>query len=314
MSDADLLRSLRDKVLDESESLVGLLRTCIALGALTGSDDLRAWANNELKGYPDDAKLPDYRLLDAPLFINQMGGNQYVTGQTINRLQIPADLRDYVPATLDFRQPVEELSQLVSSGDEYITMSRSVFLLVAAQWTKKLGPWQSVNAIYYKVATSALAGMVGMIRTTLLEIVIDLAKDVPLDKLPSQAKVDSVVQVHVGSKDNYEVSIGTNTGIVSQGAGSTLIQNNSAPDDLNALIGKMREALAGVSDDDHRADAEQAIDDFEESVSEDDPKPEKIKRRSRILEKIAKVTGSAVLSGAAKEGIELAAQHFHLIT
>ena len=86
------------------------------------------------------------------------------------------------------------------------------------------------------------------------------------------------------------------------------------PDDLDAVISQMRDALADVGNDDQRSDAEQAIDDFQEAISEDDPKPEKIKRRSRMLEKIAEVAGSAVLSGATKEGIELAAQHFHLIT
>ncbi|WP_076106728.1 AbiTii domain-containing protein [Mycobacterium colombiense] len=314
MADADILKSLREQVLDESESLVGLLRKCLALGALTGSDELREWANNELKGYPDDAPLPSYRSITAPLFINQRGGNEFLTGQQINHLQIPKDLREYVPHSLAFRQPLEEIVQMAASGEKSMKMGYAIFSAVTAEWTKTLGPWQAVTALYYSVMPSSIAGIVSMIRTTLVEIVIDLAKDVPLDSLPSKAKVDSVVQVHIGSKDEYQVSVHTNQGVIGQGAGSTQIQNNSVPTELTALIAQMREALADIDDSDQRADAEQAVDDFDEAVSEDDPKPEKIKRRSRALERITTAMGSAVLTQATKDGIALAAEHFHLLT
>lgn len=313
MSDADILKSLREHVLDESEPLAGLLRKCLALGALTGSEELREWANNELKGYSDDAPLPPYRSITAPLFVNQRGGNEYLTGQQINHLQIPSDLREYVPDSLAFRQPLEEMVQMAASGEKSMKMGYAIFSVVAAEWTKTLGPWQAVTALYYSVLPSSIAGIVSMIRTTLVEIVIDLAKDVPLDSLPSKAKVDSVVQVHIGSKDEYKVSVHTNQGVIGQGPSSTQIQSNSVPTELTALIAQMREALAEIDDSDQRADAEQAIDDFEESVSEDDPEQEKIKRRSRMLEKVTTTVGSAVLSGAVKEGISLAAEHFHLL-
>jgi hypothetical protein len=45
-----LLRSLRERMLDESEPLAGLLRKCLLLGAETGSVTLRYWARKELNG------------------------------------------------------------------------------------------------------------------------------------------------------------------------------------------------------------------------------------------------------------------------
>ncbi|ORA80666.1 hypothetical protein BST29_16130 [Mycobacterium malmoense] len=234
-------------------------------------------------------------------------------GQQISHLQIPSDLREYVPETLAFRQPLEDLVQTAASTQKSLHMGYAIFSVVASEWSKMLPMFQDVTGLYFSVTPPAVAGIVSMIRTTLVEIVIDLAKDVPLDKLPSQAKVDSVVQVHIGSKDEYQISVGTNQGVVGQGPGSTQIQNNSVPTELTTLIGQMRDALEDIEDSEQRADAEQAIDDFEESVSEDDPKPEKIKRRSRMLEKVTTAVGSAVLSGAAKEGVTLAAEHFHLL-
>ena len=58
-----LLSSLRERVLDESEPLAGLLRKCLLLGAETGSESLRQWARYELNGYGADVDVPNYRLL-----------------------------------------------------------------------------------------------------------------------------------------------------------------------------------------------------------------------------------------------------------
>lgn len=313
MGDADILKSLRDQVLDESEPLVGLLRKCLALGAVTGSDELREWAKNELNGYPDDALAPEYRQLHAQLFVDTMSGTLHRTGQDIDRLQVPKDLRHFVPDKLHLKQPIEDLDKM-ANREKSCRFAAAGFPVATALWSSQLGPYQQVIGMYYLVLPSTIAAIVGRTRTTLVEIVIDLAKDVPLDKLPSQARVDSVVQVHIGSKDEYQVNVGTNSGIIGQGVGSTQIQNNSAPAELIALIGKMRESLADIEDADQRADAEQAIDDFDDAVSEEEPEPEKVKRRSRALERITTAIGSAVLTQAAKDGVALAAEHFHLLS
>lgn len=294
---------------------MGLLRKCLALGALTGSDELRKWAKNELEGYSDDASLPPYRSITAPLFINQRGGNEFLTGQQINHLQIPKDLRKYVPESLAFRQPLEEIVQMAASGEKSMKMGYAIFSVVAAEWTKMLGPWQAITALYYSVLPSSIAGIVSMIRTTLVEIVIDLAKDVPLDSLPSKAKVDAAVQVHIGSQDNnYEVNVsGSNSGVIGQGDGSRQTQMHSAPSDLVPIIAQLRGALADVSNPEQRADAQQTIDDFDEAVSEGDPKPEKIKRRWGIIERVGTALGSAVLTEAVKQGAPIVAAHLQLL-
>ncbi|OBG06590.1 hypothetical protein [Mycolicibacter sinensis] len=314
MSDADILRDLREQVLDESESLVSLLRKCLALGAVTGSDDLRAWATNELKGYDDDAPLPTYRTITAPLFVDTVSGRFHSKNQQISRMQIPDELLGGVPEAIDFRQPIEEIIQTATGEKDYQSMGYGTFALVAAKWSAKLPMFQDITALYYKVARSAVAGIVSTVRTTLVEIVIDLAKDVPLDSLPSKAKVDSAVQVHINSNDNNSINVaGDNTGVIGQGAGSTQIQNNTVPTELTDVIIKMREALADINDPEQRADAEQAIDDFDEAVSESDPKPEKIKRRSRALERVTTAIVGGALSQLAKDGVGLALEHFHLL-
>lgn len=313
MADTDILRDLRERVLDESEPLAGLLRKCLALGAVTGSDDLRTWAGNELKGYPAGVRVPEYRQLYAQLLMNSVSGQYHTTGQQIDRLLIPEDLRKLVPEKLHLRQAVEELAEMASRG-ESITMTGATFPLVASRWSQQLPMFQDVLSLYWSMLPSTIAGIVDNVRTALVEIVIDLAKDVPMDALPARAKVDTAVQVHVGSSDSYEVNVGgNNSGVIGQGAGSTQIQNSSVPKELVDLIGTLRAALPQVADDEQRADAAQAIEDLEESITEPKPKPEKVKRRWALLERLATALGSAAVTEAVKEGAPVIMEHLQLL-
>lgn len=314
MSDADILKSLRSQVLDESEPLAGLLRKCLALGEVTGSDELRAWATSELKGYADDAPLPEYRKIVAQLYSNRMGGNTVMTHHTTSRTEIPSDIRPLIPERVYLRQSVGELQDAATSSRATVTMSGPTFALVADEWTRRLDEFQAILALYYEVSTSALAGVVDVVRTTLVEIVIALAKDVPLDSLPTRAKVDAAVHLHINSNDDNSINIaGSNTGVVGQGAGSTQIQNQTAPMDLVPVIAQLRAALSDVSDPDQKADAEQAIDDFEDATSADAPDFEKVKRRWGILERIATALGVAAMTQAVKDGAPVVLEHLQLL-
>ncbi|SIS12934.1 hypothetical protein [Microbacterium sp. RURRCA19A] len=85
-----LLRSLRDRALDETEPLAGLLRKCLLLGAETGSSALRDWARLELNGYTDKSTIPDYRKLPGvPITVDSISGNTWTKGQIITRWQLP---------------------------------------------------------------------------------------------------------------------------------------------------------------------------------------------------------------------------------
>jgi len=308
MTDAALLQNLRARVLDETESLAGLLRACLVLGAVTGSENLRSWAGRELKGYADDEEVPSYRMQILPLYMDSVSGNYWSKGQSISPLQIPATLREHIPESMQFKQPVDELEQLAASSDDSLRIGSQGFPALAAMWSQELPMFQDVQALYWRVSTSTLAGMLGMVRTTLVEMVVDMTHDVPYDGLPTKSQVDSAVQVHVhGPGDHYQVTVGTNSGVIGQGAGSTQTQHAGVtPADLAQLIVKMRDALAEVTDPDDRSDVEQAIDDFEEAVSEDDPEPEKVQRRSRALNRIASAVGGAILVTAASEGTQAA--------
>ena len=68
-----------------------------------------------------------------------------------------------------------------------------------------------------------------------------------------------------------------------------------------------------MNDPDQKADAEQAIDDFEEATSAGDPEPEKVRRRWGIIERVGTALGSAALTQAVKEGAPIVAEHLQLL-
>ncbi|SDU47628.1 AbiTii domain-containing protein [Jiangella alkaliphila] len=202
MSDENALRLLRRRVLDESESLGGLLRACLMLGAETGSSDLKAWANRELNGYDVDDELPKYRIVEgAPLFIDSISGNNWMRGQQISHLQLPKFAQGKLPEDLQFRQPIEEL-ELMAGRSDSISLGIPGFAELAALWTNELGAFQSIERIYYQVMPVTVAGMVGRVRTVLVELVGDLVSNVTLDELPSTEQVDAAVHFHVEGKRN----------------------------------------------------------------------------------------------------------------
>ncbi|MEU4595625.1 hypothetical protein [Nocardia sp. NPDC023988] len=302
MADADLLRDLRARVLDESEPLAGLLRMCLALGAITRSEDLRRWARRELKGYGPDNEVPEYRTLSLPLFADSVSGYNFATGQSISRFAAPPEARQYLPETISFRQPVEDL--VAMTGGSRIAFEGLAFALNA--WNKTLPFGQEIVQLYYMTSDSTMTGMVGTVRTTLLEMVLDMTQDVPFDQLPSRNQVDNAVQVHVhGGRDQYNLSVGTNHGVVGQGAGLTQNQHNSSTNvALQESIAAIRAALEEIDNPEDRNAVAQSVDDFEEAVGEGDP--EAIRSRGGILRRLAAGVGNLVLAAAVDQGIQAA--------
>lgn len=200
---------------------------------------------------------------------------------------------------------MEELEAL-AAGTKAIQLGYPGLTHLAAAWSSKLGMFRDVIALYYQVSPSAIAGMLGRIRTTLVEMVAELASEVPFDELPTQKQVDAAVQVYVNGSQNNSMNFGgSNYGVAGQGAGSRQTQQigsqaiGVSETGLVELISRLRTALPEVDNPDDRADVEQALDDLEEAATEENPEPEKVRRRFRALERVTVALGSVFI----REGV-----------
>ncbi|MFC7593690.1 hypothetical protein ACFQU3_00080 [Terrabacter sp. GCM10028922] len=306
-----LLQSLRGHVLDESQSLAGLLRKCLVLGAETGSDALRDWARRELNGYGDEDVLPDYRNVGrVPISIDSVSGRWHSTQQALSYLQIPQGVRKFIPEELLLRQPVDELEAWVVK-DETITMSSGMMPAAAQMWSQQLGPFQEVLRMYWALSPALVAGILGRVRNTLVDFVAELTSDVPLTELPTRATVDAAFAakvMHMG--DTYNTHIAGPSGPVAVGKRAKAEQEGVSLNDVILVLGKVQAYADAVEDESARRELLDAVDDLKEAASRDQLDADEVKAKGERLKALGAKVGvgalAAATSGAAEAAMNLA--------
>ncbi|SCL43330.1 AbiTii domain-containing protein [Micromonospora aurantiaca (nom. illeg.)] len=288
-----LLRSLRERLLDESEPLAGLLRKCLLLGAETGSEALREWARKELNGYGDEDEVPQYRKVPAAISVDSINGRFWTKGQVVDRLQLPREAREYVPDEISFKQPIEELERL--AGQKQFSFASPGLAYAQAVWNGKLGPFQNIVGLSYVMSGSALAGVLGQIRTKLVDLVADLTADTPLSELPKKDQVDAAVSHRIG--DVYNTTIQTTSGPVAIGAKARASTEGLTVEDALRLLDRVQQAAADVADT-QRAELLDALAELRTAVESDEPDTGDVVTKTGKLRAIADKLGVASVSAA----------------
>lgn len=70
-----LLRQIEPDALDCGADVLAALRKWVALGGQRGDESVREWASRELKGYDGASALPQYRIVQGMLAIDEISGN-----------------------------------------------------------------------------------------------------------------------------------------------------------------------------------------------------------------------------------------------
>ena len=200
--DVSLLDQIEDDVLC-SRPLADALRKCVVLGGKAGSQDLRAWANQELKGYDDSADTPGYRTVGAPILVNAFVGNGQVKGQHLGVNGLPDFVRESgITDEFTFVHGVGKLESLIdraaaNGGHVHLLLPGSAD--VARIMNHEIGdPFQNITEIYWSVDQSAIEGIIDQIRNTLTELVAEMRAATPRsESVPTKAAVDQAVNVAV---------------------------------------------------------------------------------------------------------------------
>lgn len=296
-----LLQSLRELLLDESQPLVGLLRKCLLLGAETGSESLRQWARFELNGYDEGADLPSYRKLPTPpLSVNSISGNTWAQGIKYTRLQLPADAQKFVPEQFLLHQPIEELERFATESS--ISFTGNGLAYAQMLWNKELDAFQEIVGISFIVSGAAIAGVLGQIRTQLVDVIADLTAATPLTELPRKEQVDAAVGQHIGTQ--YNTTIHAANGPVAIGTKATAKTKGLTVDDAVRLLEEARVAASDVSDEPRRKELLNAIDDLTAEATAASPDTGAVVRKAGRLRSLAEGVGIPALSGAVGGAVE----------
>lgn len=302
-----LLRSLREVLLDESRPLAGLLRKCLLLGAETGSNSLREWARNELNGYGDADQVPEYRTVHGvPISVDSISGNTWTKGQVIDRHQLPPTAWEYVPEGFPFRQPVEELERLAEQ--KRLSFTSPGLAYAQTIWNGELSAFQSIVNMSYVMSGSAIAGIVGQVRTKLVDLVADLTADTPMTELPRKEQVDAAMSHRIG--DIYNTTIHNTDGPVAIGKKAEASVEGLTADDALRLLGQIEQTVAADVAEAERAELMEAVAGLRAAVTQESPETgdvvKKVGKLRAAAEKIGLASVTAATGSAAGVLTELA--------
>ncbi|WP_030507906.1 hypothetical protein [Microbispora rosea] len=213
--DSSLVGRIQRDVLDPSVSTADLLRACIALGTHARFEKIRDWASKELRGYDEDDEVPPYRMLHFPMFMDWAKGPRQGTRQ-VSLEELPENMRESLRNGVAMRDPIAQLAEQAKSertSDLHITFGNAPIL--AEYMMRRSGDsFLYINAIYWKMSSGALAGIVDQVRTVLTEFITELAATMPADQeTPTAQQAETAWHVAVtGKRNTFVVQMPTATG------------------------------------------------------------------------------------------------------
>lgn len=296
-----LLRSLRNHMLDEAEPLAGLLRKCLLLAAETGSESLRQWARKELNGYDETDGLPSYRKLPMPpISADTLSGNTWASNMTYSVLQLSAAAREHIRDGFPLYQPIEEMEKI--AAQKSVSFTSPGLTYAQHVWNEELPFGQKVVNLRFTLSGSMFAGVLGQIRTQLVDLVADLTASTPLAELPRKELVDAAVGTHIGAQ--YNTTIQSANGPTAIGDGATAKSEGLSVDEAIRLLDAVRDASADVADKKARSELIEAIDDLRGELEAAAPDTGAVVNKVGKLKNVAASIGGAGLSAAVSGAVE----------
>ncbi|MGO2114112.1 MAG: hypothetical protein ACTH3N_04010 [Corynebacterium casei] len=288
-----LLLSLRNSALDEGEPLAGLLRKCLMLGAETGSDSLRRWARSELFGYENDADVPEYRKLrNVPVELVVTNGVTIASGQRMSWFQLPEEVKDFLSPDVHFVQSVEALEQL-AKDDSVVIVHPGLDLAKSIMNRDSNDPFVQIMNMSYKMSSAEVAGIVGRVRSTLVDIVADLTSHTPLETLPKKEQVDAAITERFGN--TYNTTINGSTGPVAVGDHSSANQGLGI-EEVRQLLQDLLKVAASEGVD--STELAEAVDEVDQAIVENGPGSSVVRRKTKKLREVAEKIGTSGATAA----------------
>lgn len=212
-NNTSLLAELQAGLRDENSSTTALLQKCILLGGEVGSEQLRDWARQELRGYDRLDDIPQYRRFHAVLCIDAATFRGLIEGQQISSMELPDFARDKITEEVALDNKLGQLEQLLRSQDDVVRLSPPGASELVVLWNhQRRGSGDQITRLYWKTNRSAIAGVLSGVRTALIELVAEMIAVMPAaDQQPSKEAADAAVHFVVTGHRNTITVVGSQT-------------------------------------------------------------------------------------------------------
>lgn len=289
-----LLREIQASLMEQDQQIGPILLKLRFLASRLGSNPLEEWVSFETEGYPKDADLPEYRLLDVAYHVDTVG----FAGSGIRNAPVPPALISQHAGDLwvnyHCRQSVASIDSLISGADGNGSLSIDASnLIILLQG--KIYPNDTIVSVSGTLSLSALVEIQTAVRARVLELTIELEKEMPFaaDIVlgPAKVQVGTEEQQKV-SQITHQVINGNYTSIANSSviSGSVLsITPNDQGSVISALVGE------GVSE----VEAQEFAKILSEETPESSAEPFGAKAKEWVAEKAGKMASGAWNIGVA---------------
>lgn len=211
-----LLDDIIELATDDKRSIGVLLRKCVVLAFQLKNEQLKAWANQELNGYPSIENLPKYRILPAAATGLFVGPGWARFQQGIPSFKLEKQHQECAEKVY-IAQSVGTLEDTLKSGSDSDLSFPWNANLVAYYQDKLRSGWQ-LHSVQQIVPKSVFAGLLGTVRTRVLNMALELQSEVgkedeDLEKIEprTKAKVDQTINNYIYGGANVYVASGQST-------------------------------------------------------------------------------------------------------
>lgn len=173
-----LLHQIQESVVQDGSSLGPILLKLRLLAARLGSNDLEEWVKHESEGYPQDAVLPDYRIVG----VTYKGTFSGPFGSGIKNAPIPPILikkfandswNNY--SVRESIAAVDELVKVSAKGGSLGISASNLILLLQG----KIYEDYACNDISGNISVVSLSEISQAVRNRVLELTIEFEKSIP---------------------------------------------------------------------------------------------------------------------------------------
>lgn len=199
----NILKEIRDEIINDSVSLSSILRKARVLASLLKHKEFEKWVQSELNGYAqDDPTLPEYR----KLYAESIGDFSGPFGSGGKNLPIPTlSLPDYVQKFANdtvIIQGVKSIESLVEKGNsDSLVINWPADLIAVCQ--SKIYQHMNLYAARKSLSKSQFEQILDTIRNKLLDFILELIEKNPavdkeeeINQIPTK-QVDTAFESHI---------------------------------------------------------------------------------------------------------------------
>lgn len=259
----ELVRELRDEIVEESKSLSSILRKAKIVASLLDDADLKRWLDHELSGYDSGADLPLYRKLQVPLlgdFYGPMGSS--LTGYSIPISFLPDTVREFAN-DLPVVHPVREIESMAASASEGLRNRLPTEAVILSRDKVKVSGGLVLAELYQPITRANLESILDAVRTRFLDFLLAL-QEIDARVLDSEAALEELPKEKVSKTFNVTV-YGDHNVIAAESRLGDVTVETVKENDLASLVQLLTKLGVGKAD----------LTELQTAIEEDGPRPNK---------------------------------------